>query len=85
MLDAPRLLLERAPEPLYVLRFPLPMALRLLPGRDMSRVPMRSGPLAPEARFALPGFEVDGRLPAVVPPRLAPAFVDGRFAARWPL
>ena len=52
MLDAPRLLLVVAREPLYVLRFPLPMALRLLPGRDMSRPPMRSGPLVAGARFA---------------------------------
>jgi len=79
MLDAPRLLLERAPEPLYVLRLPLPMALRLLPGRDMSRLPMRLGPLLPEARFV-----VEGRLAAVEPLRLAPV-VDGRLALRWPL
>src|SRR6188474_344623 len=84
MLDAPRLLLERAPEPLYVLRSPLPMALRLLPGRDMSRLPMRSGLLVAEARLPVPAFEVEGRFPAVEPPRLA-AFVDGRLPLRWPL
>jgi hypothetical protein len=80
MLDAPRLLLERAPEPLYVLRLPLPMALRLLPGRDMSRLPMRSGPLLAGARFA-----VEGRLAAGELPRLAAPLVDGRLALRWPL
>jgi hypothetical protein len=85
MLDAPRLLLERAPEPLYVFRFPLPMALRLLPGRDMSRLPMRSGPLLPEARLPLPEFELEGRLPGVEPLRLAPPFVDAPLPLRWPL
>jgi hypothetical protein len=63
MLDAPRLLLERAREPLYELRFPLPMALRLAPGRDMSRLPMRLGSLLAGGRFAAPGADVDGRLP----------------------
>jgi len=85
MLDAPRLLLERAPEPLYVLRFPLPIALRLLPGRDMSRLPMRLGPVAAEARLPVPEFAADGRLAAVLPLRPAPPFVDGRLALRWPL
>ena len=59
MLDAPRLLLERAREPLYVLRFPLPMALRLPPEPDTSRLPTRSAPPLAEGRF--PEVAVEGR------------------------
>ena len=38
------------------------MALRLAPGRDMSRLPTRLGPVAPKPRLLLPKLEVEGRL-----------------------
>jgi len=65
MLDAPRLLLERARDPLYALGFPVPMAFRLAPGRDMSRLPTRLGPLLTAGRLAVPAADVEGRLAVV--------------------
>ena len=85
MLDAPRLLLERAREPLYVLRFPLPIALRLEPALDMSRLPMRSAlPLA-DGRLAVPRPWAEGRLPLLEAPRLVVVPAADRLPVRLPL
>src|SRR4051812_41072702 len=67
MLDAPRLLPERALDPLYPLapRDPPPQASRFPPPpRETSRLPMRSAP-PPPARLLIPA---PARLPVPVPP-----------------